>query len=104
MVRMVWKLWPRSLKQRLIAHLLVLQFAVLLAFGLSFVTLLVVADEGGALVSPTPVETAFRAIKRGVGGKLELADTASNHISGSSRAATGVKSSSPATCRRSTAA
>lgn len=75
MVRMVWKLWPRSLKQRLIAHLLVLQLAVLLAFGLSFVTLLVVADEGGALVSPAPVETAFRAIKRGVGGKLELADT-----------------------------
>lgn len=76
MVRMVWKLWPRSLKQRLIAHLLVLQLAVLLAFGLSFVTLLVVADEGGALVSPTPVETAFRAIKRGASGKLELADTA----------------------------
>ncbi|MBD9626765.1 HAMP domain-containing histidine kinase [Ensifer sp. ENS06] len=76
MVRIVWKLWPRSLKQRLIAHLLVLQLAVLLAFGLSFVTLLVVADEGGALVSPAPVETAFRAIKRSASGKLELADTA----------------------------
>lgn len=72
----MWKLWPRSLKQRLIAHLLVLQLAVLLAFGLSFVTLLVVADEGGALVSPAPVETAFRAVKRNASGKLELADTA----------------------------
>ncbi|WP_234822829.1 sensor histidine kinase [Ensifer adhaerens] len=49
---------------------------MLFAFGLSFVTLLVVADEGGALVSPAPVETAFRALKRNASGKFELADTA----------------------------
>ncbi|MBD9510798.1 HAMP domain-containing histidine kinase [Ensifer sp. ENS10] len=69
------KLWPRSLKQRLIAQLLVLQLAILLAFGLSFVSLLVLADEGGVLVSPAPVEKAFDAIRRGPEGKLVLAKT-----------------------------
>lgn len=72
---MVRKLWPRSLKQRLIAQLLVLQLAILLAFGLSFVTLLVVADEGGVLIGPAPVETAFAAIERGPDGRLFFAKT-----------------------------
>ncbi|WP_457583711.1 sensor histidine kinase [Ensifer canadensis] len=79
------KLWPKSLKQRLIAQLLVLQLAILLIFGLSFVTLLVVADEGGVLIGPAPVETAFEAIERGPDGKLafaksdELADVLVKH-------------------------
>lgn len=72
---MVRKLWPRSLKQRLIAQLLVLQLAILLVFGLSFVTLLVVADEGGVLIGPAPVETAFAAIERRPDGKLAFAKT-----------------------------
>ncbi|WP_291159435.1 hypothetical protein [Ensifer sp. SSB1] len=71
----VKKPWPRSLKQRLIAQLLVLQLAILLAFGLSFVSLLVLADEGGVLVSPRPVEVAFDAIRRGADGKLVLTKT-----------------------------
>ncbi len=75
MVPPVKKLWPRSLKQRLIAQLLVLQLAILLAFGLSFVSLLVLADEGGVLVSPAPGEAAFDAIQRGPDGKLVLAKT-----------------------------
>ncbi|WP_093232669.1 hypothetical protein [Sinorhizobium sp. NFACC03] len=75
MVPPVRKPWPRSLKQRLIAQLLVLQLAMLLAFGLSFVSLLVLADEGGVLVSPAPVEKAFDAIRRGPEGKLVLAKT-----------------------------
>lgn len=72
---MVRKLWPRSLKQRLIAQLLVLQLAILLLFGLSFVTLLVMADEGGVLIGPAPVETAFSAIERGQDGTLAFAQT-----------------------------
>ncbi|WDZ79645.1 HAMP domain-containing sensor histidine kinase (plasmid) [Ensifer adhaerens] len=59
----------------MIAQLLVLQLAILLAFGLSFVSLLVLADEGGVLVSPAPVEAAFDAIRRGPDGKLVLAKT-----------------------------
>ncbi len=74
-VRPVRTFWPRSLKQRLIAQLLVLQLAILLAFGLSFVSLLVLADEGGVLISPAPVEVAFDAIRRGPDGKLMLART-----------------------------
>jgi signal transduction histidine kinase len=74
-VQPVRTFWPRSLKQRLIAQLLVLQLAILLAFGLSFVSLLVLADEGGVLVSPAPVEAAFDAIRRGPDGGLMLART-----------------------------
>lgn len=102
-------LWPRSLKQRLIAQLLALQLAILLAFGLSFVSLLVLADEGGVLVRSAPVEAAFDAIRRGPEGKLVLAKTGGTSMPGtqtfgSSRATITERSCGSATSPRSTGA
>lgn len=67
--------WPRSLKRRLIVQLLVLQLSIIVIVGMCVVMFLVHADEGGVLVSPSPVEIAFRAIERDGNGNLKLRET-----------------------------
>lgn len=67
--------WPRSLKRRLIAQLLLFQIGILLLFGILIVAFLVRADEGDALVDPTIAEIVAQAIERGSDGTLKLTET-----------------------------
>lgn len=72
-----WRIaWPKSLKRRLIAQLLLFQAGILLVVGVAIVAYLIEADTGGMLTSPEFAEAAARAIERGPDGKLRLVETA----------------------------